>query len=207
MDEAHDSVGLTVRRARADLSDGLVFARLLDEAQEGWYRMALGGSAPKLVADAFVAVNHELSFEFVTMIERDGVPVGMFSAYSGSVHRCFDPSPLDMIARGRFRYGAIKRLSGRMLAFMDEIPDSDFYLRAIAVDPEQRGCGIGSTVLDVVIEAAVSSGCHRLALDVAASNSGGQRLYERIGMAVESESPRFFGLPNTNVFRMVKDLP
>ena len=206
MAESRDSARLTVRAASASRSDGLVFARHLDEAQEGWYRMALGRSAPELIAGAFASGNHELSYEFVTIVERDGVPVGSYCAYSGSQHRRFGPNPLDEAAHGSVRYRAMKRLSSRMLTFIDQIPERDFYLRSIAVDPDRRGMGIGSVLLERLTEAGVVAGSERLALDVAASNKGGRRLYERSGFRVEAESPRFLGLPNTNVFRMVAEL-
>ena len=105
-----------------------------------------------------------------------------------------------------FRYRAMKKLSGRMLSFMADVPSDDYYLRALAVDPDQRGHGIGTLLLHIVTEAGRASGCRRLALDVAASNKGGRRLYERMGMVQEAESPRFVRLPNTNVLRMAKHL-
>ena len=44
------------------------------------------------------------------------------------------------------------------------------------------------------------------ALDVAAKNRRARVLYERLGFVVEAESPRWFGLPNSNVLRMVKPM-
>ena len=201
-----DSFGLTIRAAEASAADGAVFARLLDQAQGGWYRMALGSSAGRLIGATFLEPNHELSYEFVTMVERDGKPVGMCSAYSGRVHTRFAPNPLDQAALRRFRYWAMTKLSDRMLSFIAIVPSDDYYIRALAVDPDQRGHGIGTLLLTVLTEAARASGCQRLALDVAATNKGARRLYERIGMVQKTESPRFFGLPNTNVLRMVSDL-
>ena len=201
-----DSHGLTIRAAEASEADGVVFARLLDQAQGGWYRMALGSSAGRLIGAAFLEPNHELSYEFVTMVERDGKPVGMCSAYPGRVHTRFASNPLDQAAHGRFRYWAMTKLSDRMLVFIANVPSDDYYIRALAVDPDQRGHGIGTLLLNVLAEAARASGCQRLALDVAATNKGARRLYERIGLVQEAESARFFGLPNTNVLRMVSDL-
>ena len=89
---------------------------------------------------------------------------------------------------------------------MAAVPPGDFYIRALAVDRDQRGQGMGTMLFEYACDTARASGCRRLALDVAASNEGGQRLYRRLGMAQESESPRFLGLPNTNVLRMVMDL-
>ena len=57
-----------------------------------------------------------------------------------------------------------------------------------------------------MIDNARDTGARRLALDVAAKNRDGRRFYERIGMTRESESRRWFGLPNTNVIRMTLPL-
>ena len=92
------SSGNVIRPAIASQGDGRVFARLLDEAQEGWYRLALGSDAERLVAAAFTEPNHDLSFEFVTMVERNGLPVAMCSAYSGRVSAGEDPIPWNVEA-------------------------------------------------------------------------------------------------------------
>ena len=204
--ELSASSGLTTRPAVAGEGDGRAFARFLDQAQEGWYRLALGSDAERLVAGAFIEPNHDLSYQFVTMVESNGLPVAMCSAYSGRVGSTFASSPLAAAARGRARYWAMAKLSRRMFSFMAAVPPGDFYIRALAVDPDQRGQGIGTMLFEATCDTARAAGCQRLALDVAASNKGGQRLYRRLGMEQESESPRFIGLRNTNVLRMVKDL-
>ena len=76
---------------------------------------------------------------------------------------------------------------------LETVPEGDFYLQAIAVDPELRGAGIGSLLLQDAVERGTRNGSARLALDVAAKNSGARRLYARKGFAESSEwpSPRF----------------
>jgi ribosomal protein S18 acetylase RimI-like enzyme len=204
--ESAPSSGTTIRPAAASDSDGRVFARLLDQAQEGWYRLALGSDAERLIAAAFIEPDHDLSYEFVKFAETDGIPVATCSGYPGRVSRTFTASPLDAAAGRRLRYRGMARLSHRMLSFMADIPPDDFYIRALAVDPDRRGQGIGTMLFDGACDSARASDCRRVALDVAANNEGGRRLYRRLGMRRESESPRFLGLPNTNMLRMVKDL-
>ena len=202
---APSEVGL--RSARPDQGDGLAFARLLDQAQEGWFRIALGRSAKDVVAEAFIATGHELSHTHVTIAERDEAPIGMASGYTAEAHRAFTNEAMEAAAHSRrWRYRAVRRISQRMMRFMDNIPDGDFYIRAIAVDPDYRDGGVGGRLMNHMIDNARDAGARRLALDVAAKNRDGRRFYERIGMARESESRRWFGLPNTNVIRMTLPL-
>ena len=183
------------------------FARLLDQAQEGWFRIALGRHAEAAIAEAFLVTGHELSHSHVAMAESNGAIIGIASGYTAETHRLFVKELVEPAAgRRRWRYLAVSRLSQRMLRFMNDIPDGDFYIRAIAVDPEYRDKGVGSRLMDHMIDKAGAAGASRLALDVAAKNRDGRRFYERIGMTRESESQRWFGLPNTNVIRMVRSL-
>lgn len=196
--------GLTIRAARPDAVDAAAFAVLLDEAQEGWYRLSLGSRAASTIAATFLEPNHPLSFEFVTMADLDGATVGMLSAYSGRARAGFGADPFEAAARTSRRYRVVSRLQRRMFDFMDEVPADDCYVRALAVAPGHRGAGIGSALLVAAEGRARESGCRRLALDVFAGNDRGRALYRRFGLVEEGASPRHFGLPNTNVVRMVK---
>jgi ribosomal protein S18 acetylase RimI-like enzyme len=81
----------------------------------------------------------------------------------------------------------------------------DFYILAMAVDPEARGASVGSTLMGFMEERASAGGATRLSLDVAAKNAGARRLYERRGMSVESRWPRLRVVPPLFV-RMTKRL-
>ncbi|MEX1288128.1 MAG: GNAT family N-acetyltransferase [Acidimicrobiia bacterium] len=196
--------GLTIRAARPDDVDAAAFAVLLDEAQEGWYRISLGPRAASTIEAAFLESNHALSFEFVTMADLDAATVGMMSAYSGRARGGFGTDPFEAAARASRRHRVLSRFQRRMFAFMDDVPADDFYVRALAVVPTHRGAGIGSALLEAAERLAHESGCRRLALDVYAGNDGGRALYRRFGMVEEAASRRHLGLPNTNVIRMVK---
>ena len=56
-----------------------MFARLLDEAQEGMYRKVLGRQAGNIVARAFTKPGNELSYQYVIFAEQGGRIVGMAS--------------------------------------------------------------------------------------------------------------------------------
>jgi ribosomal protein S18 acetylase RimI-like enzyme len=187
------------------MEEGRVFGRLLDEAQENWFRAALGRRACDIIAQAYTRPGHELSYQFVTFAEHSGHIVGMVSGYSSEAHRDFTGQPLrDAAGWRRYRLATFSRISRRLVSFIDTVPDGDFYVRAIAVDPAHRGSGIGTLLMRSIEEEASAAGSRRLALDVAAKNRKARRLYERLGMVAEGESPRWFGLSDTNVIRMAK---
>ena len=198
---------VTLRPAVPTTDDGRAFAEYLDEAQEGAFRWMLGRKAGEIIAEAFIRRGHELSFEHVTFAEQVDRIVGMASGYAWESHRAFTDELRNVTTGWRARrLAAFTRMARRMLEFIDNVPDGDFYVRAIAVDEAQRGRGIGTLLLQALEENARAAGARRLALDVAAKNRKAQKLYERMGMTVETESPRWLGLPNTNVLRLVKPL-
>ncbi len=61
---------------------------------------------------------------------------------------------------------------------------NDYYLSNIAVDPQFRGQGIGTYILENAFKAADKKGCKRVLLDVTLHNEGARRLYERFGFKV-----------------------
>lgn len=202
-----EATRVSVRPAVADREEGRRFASLLDQAQEGWFRAALGRRATDIVSEAYIRPDHELSYVYVTFAETEGRIVGMASGYPADAHRGFTTRPLQMAAGWhRYRLAAMSRASRRVLRFIDTVPDGEFYVRALAVYPEHRGCGIGTLLMRSLEQTARATGSRRLALDVAARNRAARRLYERLGMIGEAESPRWFGLPNTNLIRMTKPL-
>jgi ribosomal protein S18 acetylase RimI-like enzyme len=196
--------GLTLRSASPTLDDAHAFAHLLDEAHEGWYRAALGNRFGDYVAEAYRQPRNELSYENVTFAVRGDQVVGMGAGYSAASKRSFT-EVLPVVTTGwrRQRLRAVSRFSRRMLSFIDVVPEGDFYVRALAVDGGYRGGGIGTILLESLEDRARDAGSSRLALDVAAKNKRARQLYERVGMSAEAESRRWFGLPNTNVIRMV----
>ena len=202
-----DVAALSLCPARATVDDGLAFARYLDMSSDHAFRFLLGRRFDHVIAEAFSHVGHDLSFEYVTMAERGGRVVGIASAYSAEQHRAASDQPLERAAGWRrWRMGAFMALAAGLFEFLDRVPDGDHYLQAIAVDEDQRGQGTGSALIAAVEAHARDQGSQRLSLDVAASNPDARRLYERLGMTVEAESPRVLWIPGTSALRMVKPL-
>lgn len=196
----------TLRAAQPTFEEGLVFARYLDVAAEGFFRVMLGRRSEPILATAFVRPDHDLSYRNVTFAEQGSAIVGMVAAYTGEQHRRA-PDVLKEAAGSRnLRMGIVLFLFAPLLRILDTMADGDFYLQAIAVDSERRGDGVGSVLWDACEERARASGSARLALDVSAKNEGARRFYERRGLTVESQWPKRVPLPGLRLYRMTKTL-
>ena len=201
-----DQHSIILRAAKPTFDEGLVFARYLDQAAEGFFRIILGRRVADIVATAYTQPNNDYSHQNVTFVERDEVIVGMVSGYTAEQRRRFSEQPLKLAAGYRaLRMVRVAMCCAPFRRFLDTLADGDFYVQAIAIDKELRGEGIGSTLIDSIEDRARATGSARLSLDVAAKNKGARRLYERRGMTVESGWPRLLFLPQLLV-RMTKSL-
>ncbi len=198
---------IKLRAARPDLDDGRAFARYLDVAAEGFFRFMIGGDVERVLARAFCETGHDLSYEHVLFAEREGETVGMLSAFTHDQHAQASSAPIFKAAGWRVvRLAAVMLLTFPLVRFMDRMREGDFYVLAIAVDPAQRGAGIGTQLMEHARTEARRRGCTRLTLDVASTNTGARQLYERLGMIIEAESPRVWFAPQSRIVRMVRDL-
>lgn len=198
---------IQLRPARPDLAEGAQFARYLDQAADNTFRAMLGRRSVDIVAEAFVEPGHDLSHEYVTVAESPDGVAGMLSGYSGPQHAASRNEPLlDAAGWRQYRMAAVRLIGARVFDFMDQLPDTDWYVQAVAVDPASRGLGVGSLLLDRAEQIARDCGSERVTLDVAVRNDGARRLYERIGYEVEASSKAVPFAPSAAVHRMVKPL-
>jgi len=189
------------------LDEGLVFARYLDEAAEGFFRFMLGSNSEQIIATAFLQPDHDLSYQNVTFAERDNVIVGMVSGFTAEQHHRSSRQPLKEAAgRDSIRMRMVLMLFAPLIRIIDSIEDDNFYLQAIAVDKKLCGDGVGSVLMDFYEERAQANGSTRLSLDVSAKNTGACRFYERRGMAVTSQWPKRLPIPGMRFYRMTKTL-
>jgi ribosomal protein S18 acetylase RimI-like enzyme len=186
---------IILRAANPIYTEGLVFARYLDEAFEGLFRLLLGRRAADIVARAYTQPDHDFSYQNTTFAERDETIVGMAAGYMAEQHRRSSDQPLKQAAGTH----ALERMGVGILCtrlrFLGTRADGDFYLQAIAVEKELRSKGIGSALMDSIEERARASGSTRLFLEASARNEGARRFYERRGMTVESEWPTLRFMP------------
>jgi len=196
-----------LRAAKPAFDQGLVFARYLDQAAEGFFRFMFGPQFAEIVAKAYTKPGHDLSYQNVTFAERGNVIVGMASGFTAEQHRQSSEKPLRQAAGYRaMRLICVRVLFAPLWRILDTIAEGDFYLQAIAVDKELRGEGLGSTLIDFMEEKAIESGSARLALDVSGTNEAARRFYERCGMHVDSAWPKRLKIPQLIKLRMTKTI-
>jgi ribosomal protein S18 acetylase RimI-like enzyme len=197
---------IVLRGAGPTIEEGLIFARYLDEAAEGFMRFMLGRRAPRILAEAYTRPDNDYSFQNVVFAEKGGSIVGMASGFTATERSRFSDRPLKRAAGfPAVRMRVVRFLCAPLFRILTSIPDGSFYLLAMAVDDEMRGRGIGSALMDHVEERARRSGSSRLCLDVAVKNAGARRLYDRRGMSAETRWPKLRLLPPLLV-RMTKEL-
>jgi len=198
---------IALRPAQATFAEGLVFARYLDEAAEGFFRFVLGRRAPDIIATAYTQPDHDLSYQHVTFAERDNLIVGMVSGYTAAQHHRSSLGPLRQAAgRSVLRMRIVTLLCAPVLRILDTIADDGFYVQAIAVDKEFRGQGLGSVLFDAIEARARATGSLHLALDVSAKNETARRFYDRRGLTIASQWPRRLPLPGLRLLRLTKPL-
>jgi ribosomal protein S18 acetylase RimI-like enzyme len=195
-----------IRPARRDSGDAEQFARYFDDAGDGLMRWMVGKRFVTVIGKAFLEPGHDLSYENAWFVESNGVIAGMVSGYSAEDHKRSKSGPMFRAAGVRaIRIAAAWMLARRLFAFMDRVPEGDWYLQGVAVDEAFRGEGIGSRLLDHAEEVAATAGARRFVLDVAVENDAARRLYERRGMTIDATSPSAPLLGNP-VHRMTKAL-
>ena len=198
---------IILRPANPTRDAGKSFAVLLDRSAEGFFRFWFGPNFIDIVATAYIQPGHDLSFQNVTFAEHNGAIVGMALGYTAEQHRLASDHPLKKAAgKARVRMKIISILFAPLMRIIDNIPDGDFYLQAIAVEKGFDGKGVGSMLLDAIDKQAITNGSARLALDVSAKNERARRLYEKRGMAIESQWPKRLPISGLRFYRMVKTL-
>ncbi|MGO9413385.1 MAG: GNAT family N-acetyltransferase [Spirochaetia bacterium] len=131
------------------------------------------------------------SHEHAWIAEHEGAVRGMLLGYTGAVKAAQDPRT-GLALLGIMRVGLIRRLPGllRMQSTIGVMGRDEFYISNVAVYPEHRGKGIGSLLVGQAREEALRARAARLILDVETDNPDAQRLYERLGFRVMSETPQ-----------------
>ena len=195
-----------LRPAKPEYDEGLLFARYINKAAEGFFGFMLGRNFNNIIAKAFIESGHTLSYENVVFVEKSGKIVGMSSSFSGIQHREFSEEPLKKAAlRSAIRMKIVRTLFSPLWRILESIPEDDFYIQGIAVEPNLRGEGIGSALMNDLENRARENGSERLSLDVSAKNKGAQKLYKKLGMSEISKWPSTRILPTVFV-RMSKNV-
>lgn len=126
-----------------------------------------------VMKEFFCQEQNRLSFENITVLEREGRVAAFLLAYHGSKAEALDkPLKARLAAKGK-----------SAAAIVPEAGADEYYLDSLAVHPDFQGQGLGTQLLQEFEEQAVRAGHRTLSLLVEEHNDGARRLYERIGYA------------------------
>jgi len=70
------------------------------------------------------------------------------------------------------------------------LSEDDFYISVVVVDEEQRGMGLGTSLVQKAIEIAREKRCSKVVLDVDAENGAAVELYQKFGFTFSDNNPK-----------------
>ena len=108
--------------------------------------------------------------ETFKVILRDGEVIGILIYYVSKFPKHFNFKSLRLLIVDILDYFVLC-----------DVGKGDLYIAEIAIDDKFRGQGLGSAVLDDVIEYAKSENLNRIILDADFRNTSAKKLYERKG--------------------------
>ncbi len=187
--------------------EGLAFARFLDTAAEGFFRILLGRRMAEIFAQAYTKPGNEYSFENVLFAVQEERITGMASGFTAEQQHGFPANPLKACeGYPHLRATIIGLPVSPMFHALEDLDDGDFYLASLAVDEDRRGQGIGSALIAAMEERAQATDSKRFTIALAAKNEGAQRLYARHGFEVSEKWPRFLYSERFGLLKMAKPL-
>ena len=204
-DEAAES-GAEVRLRAATVADAPFLAWGLNEAADGLFATMFGKRTPAILSAVIAEPTHDFSFEHAVVAHDAGSLVGFCQ---GMPYGAPDGTDALMRAAGirSIRAGAVALMGRPVLTALGRHSPGEWYLQAIAVRPQVRGSGVGRALFADAFRRAAASGCQALTLDVAAENPRARKLYERLGLRVESSSGKAVLLGGVQVLRMRAAVP
>jgi len=163
-------------------------SELIYETELSIFRPLIGKNkdiAIKNIKKLIMAGNNTFSHEHIHVVSDDETIVGILVSFCGREKTMWN----DFKAYFKIFdfYDFLKYvIKGTMIneLLTSNIGKNDYYLSNIAVDPQFRGQGIGTYILENAFKLAEKKGCRRVILDVTLNNVGASRLYERFGFKV-----------------------
>jgi ribosomal protein S18 acetylase RimI-like enzyme len=155
------------------------------------FLFALPGRASpqQFLRQAFVDGAGQFGFRNHVVGVKDGVVVAVGAAWSGASGLAFTLDAGRQIF-ACYGIGAALGVILRALRIQEVIAPparSELCIGNLGVSPERRGGGIGAALIAQLIAQYRHTGIRKVVLDVAVSNPGGQKLYERLGLVVTAE--------------------
>jgi ribosomal-protein-alanine N-acetyltransferase len=101
----------------------------------------------------------------------------------------------------------VARIDGRLVGFCNYwLVTTELHILAIATHPDCRRRGIGTRLLDHVLEVARTTGCSLATLEVRRSNVPAIAMYERAGFKIVHVRTRYYQDDDEDALVMLKGL-
>ncbi len=130
-----------------------------------------------LLENLFRETNNQYSFENTYVVEFEGQIAGATTFYDGG--------KLDELRKPVLE--VLKNEYNKTINPQDETQAGEIYIDTIAVSPDFQGKGIGSKILDFLIEEIAIKQNQTLGLLVDFDNPSAKKLYEKKGFVVVGE--------------------
>jgi len=149
-------------------------AKLYDSAFGAKLSVAIPNASSRI---AVLAQGFDPGFAFVAIRANDLVGIAGFKGAQGS----FTGGITFQLLRRNLGLFRVMRAALVLTLFERKQIDEQLLMDGIAVSPNMRGNGIGTRLLQSLIEYAELEGYRSVRLDVIDMNSAARRLYERVG--------------------------
>jgi ribosomal protein S18 acetylase RimI-like enzyme len=173
--------------------DADVVARLLYETATGMYDIYAGGShrALRILRAAYGRPGNSASREIVRVAEMDGEVAGALAAFAVAEgdRRASRFLRVTLLRTPPWKWPVTLRIFHTGADLTPTPPPGSLYVDALATESRFRRRGVASALLDEATRLAAEAGLGFVSLDTAATNTGAQALYERLGFAVTERRP------------------
>ena len=186
-------MNLHFRPARPDDAEAAV--PLIYSSGPAAFDYVFGGTAKGTAQDflhkAFVSGAGQFGYRQHWVGEQDGRVVAAGTALSGEVNlRNMRVAASQIMAfYGPLHCWKVLWDGLQMERIVLPPPKRTFYLAHLGVSSASTGQGIGTQLIDYLLQQGLDAGFSSTALDVSAGNPLAQRLYERLGFVVQIERP------------------
>ncbi|MCC8167556.1 MAG: GNAT family N-acetyltransferase [Planctomycetes bacterium] len=186
---------MQIRPARRE--DAAAIARFIWMAESEMVEFMTGSTDPEAsqaILEGWVTspIENRYSLSHNLVAELDGRPAGSLIGFPADKQAGLDTLLINDI-RGRGR--VIDRL-------YSEGEPGTYYLSTMGVDPDFRGRGVGSALIEAAEERARDLGFSRLSLLVSKNKDRVRALYERLGFVVSGD----LQIGDATYFRMHRDV-
>ena len=197
---------LIIRKGK--IEDARDFSHLILLSAPVFFPSLFGDNVLEVMENLFRYPGNIFSFEHSYFVEMEKKIAGMVLGYTWK-ERDQEELNTGFLLFKYLGWDILTRVPYllRVQSILGKLVAGDYYISNIAVYPEFRGCGLGTSLLKKMEEEAVERGCKMIVLDVEADNRGAIRLYQKLGYnAGEGSSVVKIKGKSFEFFRMRKNI-